>query len=53
MKLKLVTGNKHKLEEYRHGLERLGIDVELLKADCEEIQTETLQNTLRSKQAKP
>ncbi len=48
MKLGLVTSNKHKLEEYRHGLERLGVDIELLQADCEEIQTDTLQNVVRS-----
>lgn len=48
MKLGLVTSNKHKLEEYRQGLERLGVDIELLKADCEEIQTDTLQKVVRS-----
>lgn len=48
MKLGLVTSNKHKLDEYRHGLERLGIEVELLRADCEEIQTDSLQDVVRS-----
>lgn len=48
MKLGLVTSNKHKLEEYRQGLDRLGVDIELLKADCEEIQTDTLQKVVRS-----
>lgn len=48
MKLGLVTSNRHKLEEYRHGLERLGVEIELVKADCEEIQTDTLQKVVRS-----
>ncbi|NLX47242.1 MAG: RdgB/HAM1 family non-canonical purine NTP pyrophosphatase [Euryarchaeota archaeon] len=48
MKLGLVTSNRHKLEEYRQGLEPLGVEVEHLDVDCDEIQTETLQDVVRS-----
>ncbi|HOE52485.1 MAG TPA: RdgB/HAM1 family non-canonical purine NTP pyrophosphatase [Methanomassiliicoccales archaeon] len=46
MKLGLVTSNRHKLEEYRHGLSLLGIEVEHLDADCDEIQADTLQEVV-------
>ena len=42
MKLRLVTSNRHKLEEYQHGLSSLGIAVEHLDADCDEVQADTL-----------
>lgn len=48
MKLGLVTSNKHKLEEYRQGLAPLGVEVEHLRAECEEIQTDALQKVVRS-----
>jgi XTP/dITP diphosphohydrolase len=46
--LGLVTSNRHKLDEYRHGLEPLGITVQHLDADCDEIQTDTLQEVVLS-----
>lgn len=48
MRIGLVTSNQHKLEEYCHGLAPLGVDVELLRADCDEIQADTLQEVVLS-----
>ncbi len=48
MKLRLVTSNKHKLEEYRQGLSLLGLEVEHLDVECDEIQTDTLQKVVRA-----
>ncbi len=38
----LVTGNLHKLQEFQHGLARLGIKVRHLKVECDEIQADDL-----------
>ncbi|OPY33236.1 MAG: Non-canonical purine NTP pyrophosphatase [Methanomassiliicoccales archaeon PtaU1.Bin124] len=46
--LRLVTGNMHKLQEFQHGLGQLGITVSLLKADCDEVQADTLEEVVRS-----
>lgn len=46
MKLRLVTSNQHKLEEYRHGLSPLGMAVEHLDVDCDEIQADTLKEVV-------
>ena len=48
MKIGLVTSNKHKMEEYQHGLASLGVEVRLLNADCDEIQADTLQEVVLS-----
>lgn len=48
MKLSLVTSNRHKLEEYRHGLSALGMQVEHLAVECDEIQADTLQEVVLS-----
>ncbi|MCX6650594.1 MAG: RdgB/HAM1 family non-canonical purine NTP pyrophosphatase [Methanomassiliicoccales archaeon] len=42
MKLGLVTGNPHKLQEYRHSLSSLGVEVFHLPVECDEIQADTL-----------
>lgn len=44
--LRLVTGNMHKLEEFRHGLGQLGITVSHLKVDCDEVQADTLEEVV-------
>lgn len=48
MRLGLVTSNRHKLEEYGQGLRPLGVEVELVQAECDEIQTDRLQDVVRS-----
>jgi len=46
MRLRLVTSNRHKLEEYWQGLAPLGVAVEHLQADCDEIQADTLEEVV-------
>jgi XTP/dITP diphosphohydrolase len=48
LKLSLVTSNRHKLDEYRHGLSALGMKVEHLPVECDEIQADTLQEVVLS-----
>jgi XTP/dITP diphosphohydrolase len=42
----LVTSNKHKLEEFKHGLAPLGYKVVHLPVDCNEIQADTLEEVV-------
>lgn len=48
MKLRLVTGNAHKLQEYRHGLSALGLEIDHLPVECDEIQADTLEEVVRA-----
>jgi XTP/dITP diphosphohydrolase len=42
----LITGNKGKLQEFRHELARIGVEVRQLEADIDEIQADTLQEVV-------
>jgi XTP/dITP diphosphohydrolase len=46
LKLSLVTSNRHKLDEYRHGLSALGMEVAHLPVECAEIQADTLEEVV-------
>ncbi|MEI6795703.1 MAG: RdgB/HAM1 family non-canonical purine NTP pyrophosphatase [Methanomassiliicoccales archaeon] len=43
----LLTGNKGKLQEFRHELASIGVEVSQLTAEIEEIQADTLQEVVR------
>ncbi|MCG7845246.1 MAG: non-canonical purine NTP pyrophosphatase [Methanomassiliicoccales archaeon] len=44
----MVTSNRHKLDEYHHGLSALGVTVEHLPVECDEIQADTLREVVLS-----
>jgi XTP/dITP diphosphohydrolase len=44
----VVTSNKGKMQEFKAGLEPLGFKVTQLDVDCDEIQTETLEEVVKS-----
>jgi len=46
MEVSLVTSNRHKLEEFKHGLAPLGYKVVHLPVDCDEIQADTLEQVV-------
>lgn len=48
MILGLVTSNRHKLEEYRQGLSVLGMQVDHMDVECDEIQADTLEEVVLS-----
>lgn len=42
----LLTGNKGKLQEFRHELARIGVEVRQLTAEIDEVQADTLQEVV-------
>lgn len=44
----IVTSNQGKMQEFRAGLEPLGFKVTQLDVDCDEIQTDTLEEVVKS-----
>lgn len=46
--LAIVTSNKGKMEEFKAGLEPMGFKVVQLDVDCDEIQTDTLEEVVKS-----
>ncbi len=46
--LAIVTSNKGKMEEFKSGLEPMGFKVTQLDVDCDEIQTDTLEEVVKS-----
>ena len=44
----IVTSNKGKMQEFKAGLEPLGFKVTQLDVECDEIQTDTLEEVVKS-----
>ncbi|MBI2545841.1 non-canonical purine NTP pyrophosphatase [Candidatus Woesearchaeota archaeon] len=47
MKLYFLTGNRHKFEQVRNAMEKLGVEIEQIKVDKPEIQADTLEEVSR------
>ena len=52
MKIRFLSGNKHKLEEVRKILEPAGVEVLAVREKIEELQTEDVERLVRDKLSK-